>query len=156
MSRKAEWIVYLLLILIGALYFFAAFQYSIGEATNPGPGLMPRIIGIVFVALAGYLLVGDGLGHKSQPEKPKEEQGRGRESHTPLWVTIILIVYTATLNLLGFALGSFLAVFILGKIMGLEGWKKSMVLSIGVIVCAQLLFGFALDVPLPKGAIWGR
>lgn len=156
MSRKAEWVVYLLLILIGGLYFFAAFQYPIGEATNPGPGLMPRILGVVFVGLAGYLLVGAGLSHKSRQEKPLEAEGRGQETHTPLWVTIILLVYTATIDLLGFTVGSFLVVFILGKVMGLEGWKKAMVLSIGVVVCAQLLFGFALDVPLPKGVIWGR
>ena len=103
MSRKAEWIVYLFLILIGGLYFFAAFQYSIGDATNPGPGLMPRILGFVFVGLAGYLLVGAGLRHKSRQEKPKEAEGRGQERHTPLWITIILIVYSATLDLLGFA-----------------------------------------------------
>jgi hypothetical protein len=156
MSRKAEWVVYLLLILIGGLYFYAAFQYSLGEATNPGPGLMPRILGVVFVALAGYLLLGARLSHKSHQEMPKEKEGRGQEGNTPLWVTITLIAYTATLNFLGFALGSLLVVFILGKVMGLEGWKKSMVLSMGVVVCAQLLFGFALDVPLPKGAIWGR
>lgn len=156
MSRKAEWVVYLLLILIGALYFLAAVQYPVGEATNPGPGLMPRIIGIVIIGLAGYLLVAAWLGRESQQEKPKEEEGRGQERCTPLWVTIILILYAASLNLLGFALGTFLTVFIVGKVMGLEGWKKSLVLSVGVVVCAQLLFGFALDVPLPKGAIWGR
>jgi branched-subunit amino acid transport protein AzlD len=156
MSWKAEWGVYLLLILTGILYLLAAVQYPIGDAANPGPGLMPRILGIVIIGLAGYLLAAAWLGRKTQPRKPEGMEDRGQEKRTPLWVTVILIVYTATLNLLGFALGSFLAVFILGKIMGLEGWKKSMVLSIGVIVCAQLLFGFALDVPLPKGAIWGR
>lgn len=117
---------------------------------------MPRILGVVFAGLAGYLLVGAGLSHKSRQEKPQGEEGRGQERRTPLWIAIILIVYTATLDLLGFTLGSFLVVFILGKVMGLEGWKKAMLLSIGVVVCAQLLFGFALDVPLPKGAIWGR
>jgi peptidoglycan/LPS O-acetylase OafA/YrhL len=156
MSRKAERGIYLLLVLMGVLYFFAAVQYTIGEATNPGPGLMPQIIGIVIIGLAGYLLVEAWLGRESRQEKPKEEKGPVQERRTPLWATIIMILYTASLDLLGFALGTFLVVFILGKVMGLEGWKKSMVLSIGVVVCAQLLFGFALDVPLPKGAIWGR
>jgi hypothetical protein len=156
MSRKAEWVVYLLLVLIGGFYSFAAFQYPIGEVTSPGPGLMPRILGFVFAGLAGYLLVEAGLRHKTRQEKPKEAEGRGQERRTPLWITLILIVYTATLDLLGFALGSFLVVFVLGKVMGLEGWKKALLLSIGVVVCAQLLFEFALDVPLPKGAIWGR
>jgi putative tricarboxylic transport membrane protein len=156
MSRKAEWVVYLFLILIGGLYFLAAFQYPVGEMTNPGPGLIPRITGVVFVGLAGYLLVAAALSRKFRQESPKENEGREQERHTPLWVAIILIVYTATIDLLGFTLGSFFAVFILGKVMGLEGWKKSLVLSIGVVVCAQLLFGFALDVPLPQGAIWGR
>lgn len=157
MTRKIEWVFYLLLVVIGALYFYAASQYSVGEATSPGPGMMPRILGVVFVGLAGYLLVRGWLSRKSREdkEKPNTEEAQGKGRNTPLWVTITLVAYTATLDFLGFAMGSFLAVLILGKVMGLEGWIRPIILSIGVAVCTQLLFGYLLDVPLPRGAIFG-
>lgn len=155
MLRKGEQVVYLLLVLIGGVYFFAAFQYSIGEAASPGPGMMPRVLGLVFVGLAAYSLLAARKGHKSEQEKPTAEEGEAKERLAFLKITMTLIAYTATLNFLGFAFGSLLVVFSIGKVMGLEGWKKPLILSIGVVFCAQLLFGFALDVPLPKGTIWG-
>ena len=155
MSRKFEWVFYLLLVMTGALYLFAAFQYSVGEAMNPGPGMMPRILGVVFVVMAGCLLVMGWLSHKSQKEKPNKEEAQGEKQYTILWVTMILIAYTAAMDFLGFATGSFLAVLGLGRVMGLEGWIRPIILSIVVAVCAQFLFGFVLDVPLPRGAIFG-
>jgi hypothetical protein len=159
MSRKLEWVFSFLLVVIGALYFYAASQYPMGEATSPGPGMMPRILGVVFVGLAGYLLVMGWLSRKSgedeDKEKPNAEEAQGKGRHTPLWVTIILVAYTAAIDFLGYATGSFLVVLILGKVMGLEGWIKPIILSIGVAVCTQLLFGYVLDVPLPIGTIFG-
>jgi hypothetical protein len=67
-----------------------------------------------------------------------------------------LILYVAAMNYLGFALSTFLAIFLNSRFMGLEGWRKPVFLGIGTVVLAQFLFVFALDVPLPVGVIWGR
>jgi hypothetical protein len=140
----------------GVLYFLAATHYPVGEMTNPGPGLMPRLLGVVLIGLSAYLFVRGWLGRKAKERKPPGEAECRLETKTPLWVMLVLVLYAATLNFFGFPLTTFFVVFAAGKIMGLEGWKTPLLLTICVAACAQLLFGFALDVPLPTGAIWGR
>ena len=156
MPRKAEIGFFAFLTLGGFLYFLASTHYPVGEMTNPGPGLMPRLLGIVLIGLSAYLLVREWLGRKPKEKKTRGEAECRRETKTPLWVVLVLVLYVATLNFFGFPLATFFVVFAAGKIMGLEGWKAPLLFSLCVVACAQLLFGFALDVPLPTGAIWGR
>lgn len=156
MSRKAEIGFSALLTLGGGLYFLAATQYPVGEMTSPGPGLMPRILGIVLIGLSAYLFVKALLARKPRERKQPGEGDCRPGKNTPLWVTLLMVFYTATLNFLGFPLATFLVFFTVGKIMGLEGWKTPLLLTVCVVAGTLLIFGFTLDVPLPKGTIWEK
>jgi putative tricarboxylic transport membrane protein len=154
MSRKAEIGFFAILTLGGSLYFLAATQYPVGEMTSPGPGLMPRILGVVLIGLSVYLFVRALLASKPGERKQPEEADCRPENNTPLWVILVMVLYTATLNFFGFSLATFPVIFTMGKIMGLEGWKTPLLLTVCVVAGAMLVFGFMLDVPLPKGTIW--
>ena len=153
MRNKAEGIVTLFILLCGLGYFLAATQYSIGKLDSPGPGLMPRLLGIAFVLLSASLLVTNWLGRRSGPAPSPAHREQGLK--TPLQVTVILVFYVAALQPLGFALSTFLAIFLAARCMGLEGWGKPVILSLGTVALAHLLFVWLLDVPLPAGAVWG-
>jgi putative tricarboxylic transport membrane protein len=154
MRNKAEGIVTLFILICGLGYFLAATQYSIGKLDSPGPGLMPRLLGIAFVLLSASLLVTNWLGRRSGlPPSPAQKESL--KLKTPLQVTVILIFYVAALQPLGFALSTFLAIFFTARFMGLEEWRKPVLLSLGTVALAHLLFVLLLDVPLPVGAVWG-
>jgi hypothetical protein len=155
MRDKAEAMVTLLVIICGLGYFLAATQYSIGKLDSPGPGLMPRLLGIVFVFLSASLLITNWLGRRSGPPPSPAHGDQRRKLRTPLQVTVILIFYVAALQPLGFALSTFLAIFFTARFMGLEGWWKPVIISVGTVGLVHLLFVLLLDVPLPVGAIWG-
>ena len=156
MRNKAEAVATLLAAIFGLGYFLAATQYSIGKLDSPGPGLMPRLLGIVFVFLSASLLITNWLGRRSGPPPSPAHEDQSRKLRTPLQVVVILIFYVAALQPFGFALSTFLALFFTARFMGLEGWKKPIILSFGTVALAYLLFVLILDVPLPVGAIWGR
>jgi len=159
MGRKADRWAAVVLLLLGLGYFLAATRYPVGEISNPGPGLTPRLLGILFILLSGYLLLMSWLGPQKKTPQPTHEEGEApgcKESVGVTRVTAILIIYVAAMNFLGFALSTFLAIFLSSRLMGLEGWRKPAFLGIGTVVLAQLLFVLALDVPLPVGVIWGR
>jgi putative tricarboxylic transport membrane protein len=155
MSANEEIAVAVILALFGAAYFLAAGDYPLGKMTSPGPGVLPRGLGIVFVALSLYL-VGEGLlalrGKRNEPvaatEEPKERV------KAPLGVTAILILYAVLLPVLGFLIATFLAVFCAGRLLGLEGWVKPLSLAIATTALCFLVFGWLLDVPLPAGMMW--
>ena len=156
MRNKAEGIVTLFILICGLGYFLAATQYSIGKLDSPGPGLMPRLLGIAFVLLSASLLVTNWLGRRSGPPPSPAHRERSLNLKTPLQITVILIFYVAALQPLGFALSTFLAIFFTARFMGLEEWRKPVMLSLGAVAFAHLLFVLLLDVPLPAGTIWGR
>jgi len=155
MRNKAEGIVTLFILICGLGYFFAATQYSIGKLDSPGPGLMPRLLGVAFVLLSASLLLTNWLGRKPGPSPPASHREQGFKLKTPLQVTGMLILYVAALQFLGFALSTFLAILFTSRFMGLEGWGKPAILSLGTVALAHLLFVWLLDVPLPSGTVWG-
>ncbi len=155
MRNKAEGIVALFILICGLGYFLAATQYSIGKLDSPGPGLMPRLLGIAFMLLSASLLVTNWFGRRSGSPSLPAHRKKSLELKTPLRVTGILIVYAAALQPLGFALSTFLAILFTARLMGLEGWGKPAILSLGTVAFAHLLFVSLLDVPLPVGAVWG-
>jgi len=153
--NKAEGIVTLFILICGLGYFLAATQYSIGKLDSPGAGLMPRLLGIAFVLLSASLLVTNWFGRRSEPPPSPAHRERSPKLKTPLQVTVILILYVAAIPPLGFILSTFLAIFFTARFMGLEGWRKPVLLSLGTVAFAHLLFVLLLDVPLPVGALWG-
>ena len=157
MRHREETGVAVLFILLGLGYLWAGSSYSVGEISDPGPGFMPRLAGIVVLILAGYLGISSWIGRRAGPIGPAQKEpaaAQCREFVKPLQVTLILIVYLAVMNFLGFALSTFLAIFFSSRFMGLEGWRKPILLSVCTVVIAHLLFVLALDVPLPAGKIW--
>jgi hypothetical protein len=159
MGRKGDRRAAVVLLLLGLGYLLAATQYPIGEISNPGPGFTPRLLGIVFTILSSYLLVKSFIGPPKETRQPAHDGEASPGCKEAVQVTKVmttLILYVAAMNYLGFALSTFLAIFLNSRFMGLEGWRKPVFLGIGTVVLAQFLFVLALDVPLPVGVIWGR
>ncbi len=147
-----------LFILLGLGYLWAASRYSVGEISNPGPGFMPRLAGIVVLILAAYLSVSSWMDRRAKRIGSAQKEpaaAQRRESVKPIQVTLILIAYLAVMNFLGFPLSTFGAIFFSSRFMGLEGWRKPILLGVGTVVISYHLFVLALDVPLPAGKIWG-
>jgi hypothetical protein len=159
MEQKEDRRAAVVLFLLGLGYLVAATQYPIGEISNPGPGFTPRLLGIIFTILSGYLLVKSFIGSPKETRQPAQEEGAPpgcKEAVQVAKVMTTLILYVAAMHYLGFALSTFLAICLTSRFMGLEGWRKPAFLGVGTVVLAQLLFVLALDVPLPVGIIWGR
>ena len=157
MRKKEEIGVTIFFILIGLTYLLAATRYSVGEISNLGPGFTPRLLGVVFLILSGYLLVTGLIGRQEEGGKKFQtdpEPGGNAFAQVAL-VTLILALYVAVMNFIGFALSTFLAVIFCSRFMGLEGWRKPALLGVGTVVLTLLLFVFFLDIPLPAGGIWG-
>jgi hypothetical protein len=154
MSKKAEFFTAIILLLYGSVYLLATTQYSVGRWDDPGPGLLPRMVGFVFIGLSFYLAVTFWRQSKAVSARAPASADHGLELKAPLQLVGILILYLGALPLLGFSLSTFLAVGFISRRLGLEGWKKPVMLATGTIFFIHILFVRLLDVPLPTGIIW--
>jgi putative tricarboxylic transport membrane protein len=140
-ARRDQWSA-LGLAVLALGYLLAGRRYPLDTLATPGPGIVPLAAGAALLALAIWQLL-------AVPRSAPDPGHRGAVPRAPLIMCAVLVLYAATLPVLGFMLTSFALVFVAARLMGLDGWWRPAALALGVTVVSRLLFGAWLGVPLP-------
>lgn len=117
-----------------------------GQANDPGTAAFPRIIAGSLGVLAVLQLIRPGRGEKLP---------RGAAAMRVAGILVLLLLYTAVLEMLGFILAS--ALFLLGAIL-LAGTRRPLYLVLVPPVLSVALFYLfyrLLEVSLPRGFVEG-
>lgn len=139
----------LLLALFGSLVILESRKLALGNLRAPGPAFFPFLLGCLVTIVSLILLVGFSLG------KVESRGGQWKEVH---WQKVVLsfaslLVYSLTLESIGYVLGTFLLSGFLFFLME----KKGILLTLGVSGVVSLgfyfLFKHVLFIQLPKGII---
>jgi putative tricarboxylic transport membrane protein len=128
------------IILALAIWFWTAAGAFTASLSDPlGAAFFPRIISFPLGILALYLVF-----------RPDEEPGwtTGRPLLLQVIVLAILVVYSLSLEALGFPLATFGAVTLLGRIYGLN-WKFAVLTAAVSSASFMILFDQILGLPLP-------
>ncbi len=131
-------------LVMGLYTLLAAYRLSLGELTNPGPGLWPFIVGLLITVTGSILLVIDD-------RDDYEPWTRGTAFIAGGLVS--LGVFIALFQVLGFLIPAMLMLLLWLKVFGEEPWKWAVPLAVGGAVGLQLVFVEALGVPFPEGPI---
>jgi hypothetical protein len=133
-----------LIALAGALAAAEAWRaMPLGTPDDPGPGLMPLVLGV--------LACGLGLAAAAVGEAPRPAL---RAPGRALLAAAILIVWPLALPRLGFALTTAAGLLLLARVVDEAPWPKVGLFAALTTVGAVLLFRVVLRVPLPVGP-WG-
>ena len=146
--KKPEFIINLLLMILGLLVITMSFKLGFGALKKPGPGLVPLLAGSI-ISVSAILLI--------LPGKPKRANPAGftkRELRVYPLLSLVFSGWIIVIPYLGYLLGTFLATFFFAKIIRLKGWWRPLLLSAGTTLFCYLLFDFWFYMDLPKG-IWG-
>jgi putative tricarboxylic transport membrane protein len=139
-SRRDRWsAVGLAVIALG--YLLAGRGYALDTLATPGPGIFPLAAGLALLALAVWQLATAGRTAAVGAPSPL--------TRTPLIMAAALVVYAATLPVIGFLLASFVLVIVAARLMGLPGWWRPVALALGVVAASRVVFVTWLGVPLP-------
>jgi len=139
----------LILALFGSLVILESRKLALGDLRAPGPAFFPFLLGCLLTIVSLILLVGLSLG------KVESKCGQWKGVH---WQKVILsfaslLVYSLTLESIGYILGTFLLSGFLFFLME----KKGILLLFGVSVLVSLgfyvLFKQILFIQLPQGII---
>ncbi len=132
---------------LGLAVTLFSFQLSYMSEFGPGPGFLPRWVGIGITAC--------GLVILAQVLRKKRRAGEFFKPGTKLGVKILIeiIVTFLLFPVLGFsiALGIFTGVAM--RTMAKHRWISCGTTAAVTAVCVHFLFGHYLDIPLPTGMI---
>jgi len=144
-------------LLVGGFFVIIAARLDIGTLSDPGPGLVPLIPGILLSILSAVLVFKSYKSMKSERQSGDLaiEPAEGLKWQPVVAITLAaMLVFALILESVGFVVSSFLMMLFLFKFIGDLTWSRSVlgaVLSVGV---CYLVFKVWLSVQFPMGP-WG-
>lgn len=150
--RRRELISSLFFLVCGILITVSSLRLPVGTFRKPNSGLLPLIVGVLLSTLSAALLIRSAQQSPSEREKPF--WGDERQWHKIITTVLALLLYTLSLERVGFLLATFLLMSFLFKPIGGRGWKFSLAGAIVTSSISYLLFKVFLKVELPVG-LWG-
>ena len=135
----------LALLCFAGIYLIGALQLGIKARPIPQSGFVPLLLGLLLLALCGWELFRPHA-FKSGIKKEEEEPLPGKKL---LYYTVILLASVPSFEWLGFPATAAWVTFLSCRTMGLTGWARPVILSLGAAGVADVIFTVGLGVPLP-------
>ena len=143
--KKVETGFYVLIMLFCAGYTFSAQSLKIGSFSEPGPGLIPSLLGIT-----GFLLAGVLLFKSVYPTLKEETDGEKHPifSQKKFFTFLgILIAYIILFQVVEFLLLTLLFIISLAKVFDLEGWVKPIIMGLSFTAAVYVIFIWGFEIP---------
>jgi putative tricarboxylic transport membrane protein len=133
----------LALLALAVAYGVAASGYQAMIGDPLGPAVFPIVLAIPLGLLSLYLIV--------RPD-PEPDWPRGRALLKQLLALVAFVAYAYVLEPLGFLVSTFLAVLVLGWLLGARLWQAGAA-GVAIAVVLFVLFDTLLGLPLPAGVL---
>ena len=136
------------------LYFIGSLRLKAGTLKNPGPGLIPAMIGALLIICTGFYLF-RVFREKSREEEKKggESSQEGKNYRAILGILICTTVYPFILEPLKFILATFSSGFIMLFLLKPKKILPSFLLALALAVGAFLIFSRVFGVAMPSGPL---
>ena len=128
----------------GITFFAARLPYT--AEYGLGPGFMPLWIGIVLIGCAIITII-----QSLRQSKASQKEFMTPKTRKVGFVFITLIVTFLVVRVVGLAPSLGLFTGFTMKTLGKHGWLLSALVTVITAVAVYVIFGYLLDIPLPKG-----
>jgi putative tricarboxylic transport membrane protein len=133
----------LALLVLAVAYGVAAGGYQAMIGDPLGPAVFPIALAIPLGLLSLYLIV--------RPD-PEPDWARGRALLKQALSLVAFVAYAYLLEPLGFLVSTFLAVVVLGRLLGARLWQAGAA-GVAIAVVLFVVFDTLLSLPLPAGVL---
>ncbi len=151
MSRglRADTVTAALMLVIAGYIIHQGVDLEIGDSHNPGSGFILFWTGLIMAGLSAVVLV-QSLLPSGDPTGALQVFAGIRWGKI-LYVTALLVAYTAVLAWLGFIIATAILLVILFKTVEPQSWTVAIIGSALTTGCAWLVFVYWLGTQLPSG-----
>lgn len=133
-------------LLVGVFFLVCSYQLSLGDFSQPGPGLWPFLVGVVMVGASILVLLTDA-GDDHEPFT-------GQVRNVLLGVGALAVFITA-FTYLGFILPGLLTFLFWLRFLAHESWRNTALLATALTALFYALFVPVLGVPFPQDVVAG-
>ncbi len=134
-------------IALGLFVIVKSHGLTLGEFTNPGPGLYPLLLGVL---LAGASLVSFFTSGRTVSSKAADG---GRRKRSVVYMVATLVLFRILLPIAGYCLSAFLMLVLLLRAIGGRPWPRAVAWAIIFTALSFLLFAKGFGVRFPQGRI---
>lgn len=154
-ERRNQKIAALALFGFALLYLVASLRLKTGTPANPGPGLIPVVLGALLVLCTTVHLIGVWRPDARGPEAEPAGAGSGarRDHRAVLGILAATALYPLLLDTLKFLVSTCGVAFVMLVLLKPGRLLSSLVLALGLTLAAFLTFSRLLEVPLPSGPL---
>jgi putative tricarboxylic transport membrane protein len=139
------------LLLAGAIAAMILHAPGVRETVGPGPYFFPAISAFLIGGLSLTLLLKSlRQPGSAQPQGPVAGKKMWRRI---FWIVLWCVIYTATLERLGYILSTTLTTFALLSYFTWKAWTFNIVASVATPLLIYFLFDVLLKVHMPKGPL---
>ncbi|MEU7835194.1 MULTISPECIES: tripartite tricarboxylate transporter TctB family protein [unclassified Nonomuraea] len=140
-ARRQNIVAALIPLAIGVITGIMSWSLGVGTLSNPGPGLWPLAVSVAMVVTAAVLVLRSG--------PTGEEETFTREALIVVVAAVSLVGYALLFERIGFEIPTVALLVLWLKGLGREGWRMTVIISLGSTAVLYLLFVTGLGVSLP-------
>jgi putative tricarboxylic transport membrane protein len=153
--KKGELIVGTVISVIGIWVAIDSYAMGLQTISNPGPGFLPFVLGILLFALAIPICI-----RSLEPRMVTAKKDTSVKNLSILIKITIVVAslsgYLVALDTVGFPITAFLFLFILFWMGYPRKWLFISGMSIALVAFAWVIFGHLLQTPFPMGFLGGK
>jgi putative tricarboxylic transport membrane protein len=150
-----EWVVSLALLGIGIVVLLDGLsQAASTSASGVGAGFMPKVVGVMIIALSAVLVVQVARGRLGQPDVAEGDVDVRRTRWVPLAVCVAAaLVFIGGVEPLGYVIVSSIVFWLTAWALGARHIVHTAVIAIALSLVVYLAFTRLLDISLPAGIL---
>ncbi len=157
---KADRIIFICIVILAAVYFYATEQIPTLQIGDPmGAKAIPRVLGIALLVAGGLLLLEMRLAAREQKvaEKSVTTEETPAEGNGQYWVVALVVLWTVVYFLvfewLGYVIASSVYLFALMAYFNRNKWTANVLTSVLFSLGSYLAFTKLFDVQLAPGLL---
>lgn len=131
-------------------FFVVVYSYTLGlgKLVNPGPGMLPFLLGLLFLILSSVRLC-----MVLYSRERREEQTQAKMHYPKLaMVVVALLIWALVLECLGFLIATFILMTLLYRAAGYTKWYMAVLWGLITVFATYFLFTY-LGVRFPPGIL---
>lgn len=147
--RKYDLTIRFIWIFLGLFVVTYSYTLGLGKLIEPGPGLLPFLLGLIFLILSSSRLI---AVLRSREVKENLEDKMKIEYWRIILVVVALLIWAFILESLGFLIATFILMTLLYRAAGFTKWYTAIFWGLITVLVTYFVFTY-LGVRFPPGVL---
>jgi hypothetical protein len=148
-SRKYDLTIRFFWLALGLFVVIYSYTLGLGKLIDPGPGLLPFLLGLIFLILSSVRLI--TVIRLREAEETGEEKKKV-EYWRIILIVVALLIWAFVLESLGFLIATFILMTLLYHAAGFNKWHVAVFWGLITVLVTYFVFTY-LGVRFPPGIL---